>query len=110
MQPSNGRAVAVMATVTALCAGTWSVISAQQSGTGKPPTFRSGVELVTVDVTVLDRQGHPLKGLAPADFVVTVGGQPRRVVSAEFVDVTAARPDPVVRADGTAISTNEGAG
>jgi VWFA-related protein len=110
MQSASGRAVAVMATVTALFACAWSVISAQQTSTGQTPAFRSGVELVTVDVAVLDRQGHPLKGLGPADFVVTVGGQPRRVVSAEFVDVTTARPDPVVRADAAAISTNEGSG
>ena len=29
------------------------------------PTFRSGVELVTVDVGVVDRQGVPMRGLTP---------------------------------------------
>jgi hypothetical protein len=35
--------------------------------------------------------GSRCAGLGPSDFVVTVDGQPRRVVSAEFVDVAAAK-------------------
>ena len=50
------------------------------------PEFRSGVELVTVDVGVVDRQGQPVRGLSPGDFTVTVAGGARRVVSAEFAD------------------------
>ena len=80
------RMVAVAA--FAVCGGL--LLSAQEPSQGQPPTFRSGVELVSIDVSVLDRQGLPLRDLTPADFVVTVGGKPRRVVSAEFVDVAAA--------------------
>ncbi len=47
--------------------------------------FRSGVELVTVDVTVLDRNGEPIADLAADRFDVTVDGSPRRIVSAHFV-------------------------
>ncbi len=57
---------------------------AQQAAPPQTPTFRTGVELVTVDVNVIDRQGLPLRGLEPSDFTVTVAGQPRRVVSAEY--------------------------
>jgi hypothetical protein len=32
----------------------------------KPPVFRGGVDLVTVDVAVLDKQGVPIAG-APHD-------------------------------------------
>src|SRR5262245_32630217 len=85
------------------------LLSAQQTSQGQPPTFRSGVELVSVDVSVLDRQGLPLRGLEPADFTVTVAGKPRRVVSAEFVDVAAAHKAGA-RPDDSPISTNEGAG
>jgi VWFA-related protein len=49
------------------------------------PVFRSGVELVTVDVTVLNRSGEPIADLAADRFDVTVDGRPRRVVSAQFV-------------------------
>ena len=81
---------------------------AQQAAPPQTPTFRTGVELVTVDVNVIDRQGLPLRGLEPSDFTVTVAGQPRRVVSAEYVDVTAAQAAMAVRREG-AVSTNEGA-
>src|SRR5688500_19028177 len=84
--------VATTATMAALELSGWALLSAQQTGTGQVPAFRSGVELVTVDVGVVDRQGNPLRGLGAGDFSVTVGGQPRRVVTAEYVDTAAARP------------------
>ena len=49
------------------------------------PTFRTAVDLVPVDVNVLDRTGRPVPGLDAADFVLTVDGQPRRVVSAQYI-------------------------
>lgn len=52
-------------------------------------TFRSGVDLVTVDATVLGRDGHPVEGLGPDDFILKVDGRPRRVVSTQFVSTLA---------------------
>lgn len=49
------------------------------------PTFRSGVDLVTVDVTVLDARGNPVTDLAREEFRLTVDGQPRRIVWAQYV-------------------------
>ena len=66
------------------------LLAGRQVRPEQAPTFRSGVEVVTIDVGVVDRQGQPLRGLGPADFTVSVGGQPRRVVSAEFVDTAVA--------------------
>ena len=71
------------------------VIAQQQAGTDQTPSFRSGVEVVSVDVNVIDRQGRPLRGLTAGDFTVTVAGKPRRVVTSEFID----HPDPVQEAD-----------
>jgi len=51
--------------------------------------FKSGVELIAVDVTVVDRQGNPVAGLRPDQFEVTIDGKPRRVVSAEFIEFAA---------------------
>jgi VWFA-related protein len=71
------------------------------------PTFRTGVELVTVDVGVVDRQGLPMRGLTPTDFTVTVAGVPRKVVSADYVD-TRGRKEP--SGEPGVISTNDTAG
>lgn len=51
----------------------------------QPPRFQSGVEVVTVDVTVVDGDGRPILDLQPRDFVVDVDGVRRRVVSAEWI-------------------------
>ena len=51
------------------------------------PTFRTGVDLVTVDVAVVDSRGNPVEDLRAPDFAVKIDGQVRRVVSAELVKV-----------------------
>jgi VWFA-related protein len=51
------------------------------------PTFRTGVDLVTVDVGVSDERGRPVTDLLPPDFVVKIDGEVRRVVSAEHVRI-----------------------
>jgi VWFA-related protein len=56
------------------------LVSARQQ-----PVFRSGVDLVTVDVSVVDRRGKPIEGLSADRFEVSVDGAPRRVVWAEYV-------------------------
>lgn len=50
------------------------------------PVFMSGVELIAVDVAIVDRNGHPVAGLRPDQFEVTLDGAPRRVVSSEFIE------------------------
>ena len=52
-----------------------------------------------------------MRGLATGDFTVTVAGQPRRVVSAEFVDSLAETSRSNLRRSSleSMISTNEGA-
>jgi VWFA-related protein len=65
----------------------------QQQPIDKGPTFRTGVELVAVDVGVSDERGRPVSDLLPPDFVVKIDGSVRKVVSAEHVriDVEAAK-------------------
>lgn len=102
------RRIAWTSAAALVCGGTW--LGAQQTGSGQTPVFRTGVELVTVEVGVVDKQGRPLADLDADDFSVTVDGRKRRVVTAEFVDVAGSRvpADPAGRGGG--VSTNAGAG
>ena len=48
-----------------------------EDGTPQPqaqPAFRSGVDLVQVDVSVLDRDRQPVMGLTAAEFTVREDG------------------------------------
>ena len=50
-----------------------------------PPTFRTGVEVITVDVAVVNRNGMPVTDLHAPEFTVKIDGEVRRVVSADLV-------------------------
>lgn len=71
--------------LTLFCAQAAAVTHASQQA---PATFRAGVDLVNVDVVVIDKAGIPVTDLVAADFTVTAGRRPRRIVSSEFVGVT----------------------
>lgn len=60
----------------------------QPSGTqdeGATPLFRSSVELVPVDVSVVDKDGNPIENLGPEDFQLDIDGRRRGLRSVEFV-------------------------
>jgi VWFA-related protein len=44
-----------------------------------PPQFRAGVELIQLDVTVLDDNRRPVRGLTASDFTVLEDGTPRPI-------------------------------
>jgi len=71
------------------------------------PSFQSSVEVTSLDVTVVDDKGKPLVNLTPADFVVKIDGNTRRVVTAEWVSLVAAADSPVPPAPPDGYSTNE---
>jgi VWFA-related protein len=50
------------------------------------PTFRAGIDLLTVDASVVDEKGQPVTDLSAEDFTAVVDGQPRRVVSVRFLE------------------------
>ena len=68
------------------------VLSAQTSGEQRP-TFRAGVDVIEIDVSVIDGDGRPITDLEASDFTVTIDGEPRRVVQAPFVSLRPAEPD-----------------
>jgi VWFA-related protein len=79
--------------IVLMCASAAAVAAQTPSSTPQGPTFRTGVDVVAVDVAVVDDRGRPIDDLHAADFTVKIDGEPRRVVSAQLVkvDVDAAR-------------------
>lgn len=53
--------------------------AAAEAGARQIPSFKSGVELVTVTATVRDRKGRLVKGLTSQDFEVFDAGERRRI-------------------------------
>jgi VWFA-related protein len=51
------------------------------------PIFRSGVDLVHLDISVLDRQRRPVRGLGPADFTILEDGIPQKIAAFSAVEV-----------------------
>lgn len=49
-------------------------------------TFKSGADVVLVDVHVVDSAGEPVRDLRLDDFEVRVAGRLRRVISAELIE------------------------
>lgn len=69
----------------------WFIAAALIAGTAgaqqqpPPPRFQAKVEVTSVDVNVVDDTGKPIQNLTPSDFVVRIDGNPRRVITAEWV-------------------------
>ncbi len=51
------------------------------------PTFKAGVDLIRLDVTVVDREGTPVDSLGSEDFEVKVDGKVRPVVTSRFLSL-----------------------
>jgi VWFA-related protein len=60
----------------------------QPAPTPQAPVFRSGVNLVLVDVVVRDRNGAVIKGLTANDFELLENGVRQDILSFAFEDVT----------------------
>ena len=75
--------VASVAAVAFIC-------SQASSSNQQLPTFRTGVDIVEIDVTVLDKDRQPVTGLTADNFTVLDRGQPQPIVAFSAVDVPAA--------------------
>jgi len=49
------------------------------------PTFKASIDLVPVDVSVVDKTGHPVTSLEAKDFSLTIDGRPRKIASAQYI-------------------------
>jgi VWFA-related protein len=52
-----------------------------------PPQFRTGVDVIRLDVTVLDRNRRPIRGLTQADFTILEDGRPQPIVALDEIVV-----------------------
>jgi VWFA-related protein len=59
----------------------------QQNPRQPVPRFRTGVELVLLDVSVLDGNRIPVRGLTADDFTVLEDGRPQKVETFSAIDV-----------------------
>ncbi len=59
------------------------------------PLFRVGVDILSIDATVVDRDGRQITDLEPTDFVVEVDGDARPVVTAEYIKLVDDTPVPI---------------
>jgi VWFA-related protein len=73
------------------------------------PVFRSTVELVHLDVSVLDQGRRPVRGLTPADFTVLEDGRAQNVAVFSAVDIPDAEPPkvPWIRDIAPDVKTNQ---
>lgn len=63
------------------------------------PTFRSGRDLVSVDVVVRDRSGHVVRDLTAADFEVREDGRPQEILGLSFQEIADDAITPLTSAD-----------
>jgi VWFA-related protein len=71
--------------VLAVCLLVLASASSEQQPATSQPTFRSGTELVRLPVTVVDREGRPVRDLKPSDFSVKIDGRDRELLFANLV-------------------------
>lgn len=65
-----------------LAIATGAVCLSAQSPVDQPrATFKSAVDLVSIQASVRDKRGRPLEGLTASDFEVRDNGQPRSILS-----------------------------
>ena len=64
-----------------------SALAGQQPPSPPRPTFRAGVDAVQLDVSVLDKERRPIRGLTAADFTVLEDGKPRAIVAFSAIEL-----------------------
>jgi VWFA-related protein len=79
------RIIAVAAAAALLfCPASTPIADSEQQAVAAQPAFRTGVDLLTLQASVLDKAGRPVTDLTPDDFGVSIEGKPRKVLFARF--------------------------
>ena len=74
------------------------------------PQFRSSIDTVHLDVSVLDRNRRPVLGLTPGDFTILEDGTPQPVAVFQAVEIPDPEPPPIawMRDVAPDVATNAG--
>jgi VWFA-related protein len=83
------------------------VVALTASLQGQQPTFRSGVDLIRLDVQVVSDDGTPVADLTEKDFDIRVNGKPCPIRTLRFLDLTATER-PSIELTSADVSTNAG--
>jgi len=81
------RHVRLCCLILVLAAGVLVVVPRAQDAPPQQPTFRAGIDSVSVDVVVTDRQGKPVRDLTKADFTIEENGKPQAIETFKFVTI-----------------------
>jgi VWFA-related protein len=81
--------------------------SVASSPRAQQPTFKSGVDLIRLDVNVVSDDGTPVKDLTPDDFDVKVNGKPAPVRALQFLDFARTERTASEQARYRDVSTNQ---
>ena len=79
--------VCFSALILAASAGVWGQSGTAPTNPQQRPMFRSGQNLILVDVSVRDKKGQPIDGLTAADFEVLENGKTQEVVTFAYEKV-----------------------
>jgi VWFA-related protein len=83
--------------------------AAQTTPQDAPPVFRSGLELVRLDVRVTDDRGRPIADLRPDEIRVEAAGTPRPILLFQHVEAPEGTyADAAQRTIAAQVSTNQG--
>jgi VWFA-related protein len=90
-QRSDMRTRFVLVLSILIVAAGWSLVALPGSAPRQQarPLFRTGVDLVTINVVVRDRSGNPVRGLTRDDFVVTEDGRAQAISTFDFEELDA---------------------
>ncbi|MEO7190854.1 MAG: VWA domain-containing protein [Vicinamibacterales bacterium] len=72
--------------------GTALITHAQRPDSATPQAYRTSVDLLTLNVTVLDQQRRPVRGLTATDFTVLEDGESRPIVALHMADFATGHP------------------
>ncbi len=87
------KVIALLLAGCCIVAAAW---VAEAKSEGGQPTFRSGVELVTIDVVATDRSGKPVHALKASDFELFEDGKSQPIKTFQFVDASMAPTETIL--------------